>query len=144
MRFRSLCDAVSQIASSERPSTNALVSTRAPLASKNTRGTRTSGVDVSRTIVAPPSSRAPGLHLDGDFQLGFLQVVDSTSYESRNYIGGADYDGPNEDDWDDQSDKKAVARAEAACEAAPGPGGGQKAGPGSKKPTTVPGETTKS
>ena len=108
------------------------------------RGTRTSGVDISRTIVAPESSTAPGLHVNGDFQLGFLQVVDSTSYESRNYIGGADYDGPNEDDWDDQSDKKAVARAEAACEVPAGSGDSQKGGPGSKKSTTVPGETTKS
>ena len=112
------------------------------------RGTRSSGVDITRTIAATPTV-APVLDLDADFQLGFLQVVDATAYETHNYIGEQNYENGRHGDSINENDRKAVARAEAACAAtslsgSAGKDGSAPAKPDSKKSTVDTGDTTKS
>ena len=87
------------------------------------RGNESWGADVDHDENPDPSD-APRLVLDGELQIGHLEVLDQTEFDER----GGDFDegrdfGPRFRDEHDADDDAEEARAQAACEPVPARGG---------------------
>jgi len=102
------------------------------------RGTEASGVNFTKSIEADQNAN-PGVRLDSKQQIGFVQVIDATAYESDNYLGTDKYDYNDNRDFYDQIDRQAIARATQACDPTPPP---KVVPPSSKLPRSA-GQTTK-